>query len=106
MKKGLPIKAFYDFAESIKMPEKRLAAIMNVSARTISNDKDAQKTPEPLHGEHLLKLIALFQKGEGFFGFIDEFNYWLQKPFWNSTEQPLEWLTSPTSFPIPGLKRF
>lgn len=93
-RKGLNTKVFYDFAEAAKMPEKRLAAIMNVSARTISNYKDAKKTLEPLYGEHLLKLIALFGKGEEIFGAIDEFNYWLQKPFWNSTERPADWLTT------------
>lgn len=93
-RKGLHTKVFYDFAEAIKMPERRLAAIMNVSARTISNYKEAQKTLEPLYGEHLLKLIALFEKGEELFGTIDEFNYWLQKPFWNSAERPADWLTT------------
>lgn len=93
-RKGLNTKIFYDFAEAIKMPEKNLAAIMNLSARTISNYKESQKNLEPLYGEHLLKLIALFEKGEDLFGTIDEFNYWLQKPFWNSTERPAEWLNT------------
>lgn len=93
-RKGLHTQVFYDFAEAIKMSERRLAAIMNVSARTISNYKEAKKTLEPLYGEHLLKLIALFEKGEEFFGTIDEFNYWLQKPFWSSTEKPADWLTT------------
>lgn len=93
-RKGLNTKIFYDFAEAIKMPEKNLAAIMNLSARTISNYKESQKNLEPLYGEHLLKLIALFEKGEDLFGTIDEFNYWLQKPFWNSTERPSEWLNT------------
>jgi uncharacterized protein (DUF2384 family) len=93
-RKGLNTKVFYDFAEAIKMPEKNLAAIMNLSARTISNYKESQKSLEPLYGEHLLKLIALFEKGEELFGTIDEFNYWLQKPFWNSAEKPAEWLNT------------
>jgi uncharacterized protein (DUF2384 family) len=93
-RKGLNTKIFYDFAEAIKMPEKNLAAIMNLSARTISNYKESKKSLEPLYGEHLLKLIALFEKGEELFGTIDEFNYWLQKPFWNSAEKPAEWLNT------------
>ena len=44
--------------------------------------------------EHLLKIIALFEKGEEVFGSIDEFNYWLNKPFWNSHETPLGWLNT------------
>ena len=93
-RKGLQPKVFYDFAEAIKMPEKKLAAIMNLSARTISNYKDSKKRLDPPYGEHLLKLIALFEKGELLFGTIDEFHYWLQKPFWNATEKPVDFLTT------------
>jgi uncharacterized protein (DUF2384 family) len=93
-RKGLNTKIFYDFAEAIKMPEKNLAAIMNLSARTISNYKESQKSLEPLYGEHLLNLRALFEKGEELFGTVDEFHYWLQKPFWNSAEKPAEWLNT------------
>ena len=91
-RKGLAPKVFYDFAEAIKMPERNLAALINLSARTISNYKESQKKLDPLYGEHLLKLIALFEKGEQIFGNVDEFNYWLLKPFWNSTEKPADWL--------------
>lgn len=91
-RKGLQPKVFYDFAEAIKMSEKNLAALINLSSRTISNYKDSQKMLDPLYGEHLLKLIALFEKGEQIFGNVDEFNYWLQKPFWNSNDKPSDWL--------------
>src|SRR5450432_4842451 len=83
-RKGIKPKLFYDFADSINMPEKKLALLINISSRTIHNYKDQQKPLEPIQSEHLLKLIALFSKGENIFGNIDEFNYWLQKPFWNS----------------------
>src|SRR5688572_24117893 len=66
-RKGLKPKIFYDFAEVIKMPEKILAGILNISARTISNYKVQQKALEAKHSEHLLKLISLFEKGESIF---------------------------------------
>ena len=91
-RKGLQPKVFYDFAEAINMPERNLAALINLSSRTISNYKESQKKLDPLYGEHLLKLIALFEKGEQIFGNVDEFNYWLNKPFWNSNEKPTDWL--------------
>ncbi len=94
-RKGLKPKIFYDFAEAIKMPEKILAGIINLSSRTISNYKEQQKLLEPVHSEHLLKLISLFEKGENIFGNIDEFNYWLRKPFWNSQQTPLDWISTP-----------
>jgi putative toxin-antitoxin system antitoxin component (TIGR02293 family) len=93
-RKGLKPKVFYDLAESIKMTEKTLAAIINLSARTISNYKGRKKNLEPLHSEHLLKLIALYEKGEDVFGNIDEFNYWLHKPFWGLKERPIDWLNT------------
>lgn len=93
-RKGLRTKIFYDFAETIKMPEKNLASIINLSSRTISNYKVKKKMLEPLYSEHLLKLIALFEKGEEIFGNIDEFNYWLRKPFWKSQEKPIDWLVT------------
>lgn len=93
--KGLKTKIFYDFAEAINMPEKNLAKIIHISARTISNYKDQHRVLEPVQSEHLLKLISLFDKGEELFGNISEFNYWLQKPFWNSKEKPIDWLITP-----------
>ena len=93
-RKGLKTKVFYDFAETIKMPEKNLASIINLSARTISNYKEKRKNLEPLYSEHLLKLIALFEKGEEIFGSIDEFTYWLNKTFWNSAEKPIDWIVT------------
>lgn len=94
-RKGIKTKVFYDFANSIKMPEKVLAVLLNLSSRTISNYKDQHKSLEPVYSEHLLKLISLFGKGEEIFGNIDEFNYWLQKPFWNTKEKPMDWLVTP-----------
>lgn len=92
---GLQPKVFYDLAAAIKMPEKNLAALINLSARTISNYKEQQKVLAPIYSEHLLKLIHLFEKGENLFGNIDEFNYWLNKPFWNSKEKPADWMITP-----------
>lgn len=94
-RKGVRTKTFYDFAAIIKMPEKNLASMINLSARTISNYKEKKKPLEPIYSEHLLKLIDLFNEGEEIFGSIDEFNYWLRKPFWDSTERPIDWLDTP-----------
>lgn len=92
---GVSPKIFYDFAQVAGLSEKTLAGILNLSARTISNYKVQRKKLEPLYSEHLLKLIALFQKGEELFGTLNQFNQWLQKPFWNSRELPFDWLITP-----------
>ncbi|MDQ0475872.1 antitoxin Xre-like helix-turn-helix domain-containing protein [Chryseobacterium sp. MDT2-18] len=93
-KAGIQTDVFYTFAESIKMPEKMLASVLNLSPRTISNYRELNKSLEPNHSEHLLKLIALFEKGKEFLGNIDEFNNWLEKPFWNSEEKPSDFLNT------------
>lgn len=94
-RKGVHPKLFYDFAAAAELPESRLAGLINVSARTISNYREKKKSLDPVQSEHLLKLIALFEKGEQVFGTVQEFNYWLQKPFWDSKEAPLDWLITP-----------
>ena len=93
--KGVAPSLFYELARTIKMPEKALAALLHTHPRTISNYQDGQKNLDAPHSEHLLKLIAIFIKGEQLFGTVDEFNYWLQKPFWNKAEKPLDRLITP-----------
>ena len=92
---GVNTNLFYSFAEIIKMDNKSLAALLHLSSRTISNYHQNKQSLDPIQGEHLLKLIALYDKGFEIFGNIDEFNYWLNKPFWNATEKPADWLTTP-----------
>lgn len=94
-RKGISPQLFYDLATVIKMPEKNLADIIHISTRTVSNYKEDKKTLGPVQSEHLLKLIALYEKGEELFGNVDEFSYWLKKPFWGSAERPLDWLVTP-----------
>lgn len=92
---GLSSSVFYQFARLIKMPDKTLAQLLHLSPRTVSNYVEKHKPFEPVQSEHLLKLIALYSKGEELFGNIDEFNYWLNKTFWGSAETPFDWLITP-----------
>ncbi|MBS1528623.1 MAG: DUF2384 domain-containing protein [Bacteroidetes bacterium] len=94
-KSGVNTAVFYDFADTIRMHDKSLAAILHLSPRTISNYRQNHQALDPVQGEHLLKLIALYDKGFELFGSIEEFNYWLNKPFWNDTEKPMDWLVTP-----------
>jgi putative toxin-antitoxin system antitoxin component (TIGR02293 family) len=94
-KSGVNTNVFYDFADTIKMHNKSLASILHLSTRTVSNYQLNKKALEPVQGEHLLKLISLYDKGVELFGSIDEFNYWLNKPFWNQTEKPIDWVITP-----------
>jgi uncharacterized protein (DUF2384 family) len=93
--KGVRAGVFYELADIAGMSEKDLASTINLSARTVSNYRDNKKSFEPVYGEHLLKLIALYIKGEEIFGSVSEFNYWLNKPLWKSANKPLDWLITP-----------
>ena len=94
-RKGISTEIFYSLALIAKMPESALARLIHISPRTIGNYKENKKLLDPVQSEHLLKLVALYEKGEELFGNIDEFNYWLQKPIWNDNERPLDWLVTP-----------
>jgi putative toxin-antitoxin system antitoxin component (TIGR02293 family) len=92
---GVSPMLFYDFATAINMPDKTLAQLIHISSRTISNYKVTDQFLAPVQSEHLLKLVALYKKGEEIFGNIEEFNYWLEKPFWNTNERPKDWMVTP-----------
>lgn len=94
-RKGLSAGIFYELADAINMPEKELAGILNLSARTIGNYRDNRKALDPYYSEHLLKIIALYEKGEQVFGNINEFNKWLEKPFWSAKDKPVDWMNTP-----------
>ena len=88
-KEGLKTDVFYSLADAIKMPEKTLASVINLSPRTISNYRDQEKGLDPIYSEHLLKLINLYSFGKEIFGSLEEFTLWMNRPFWNSDEKPL-----------------
>lgn len=93
--KGVDVQVFYIFANTIDIPDKYLAEILNTTARTLSNYKELGKPLEPVKGEHLLKLIGLFKKGERIFSTLSEFQHWLSKPRMGSAKPPMELLITP-----------
>jgi uncharacterized protein (DUF2384 family) len=103
-RRGVKPAFFYRLARNIKLSDKALADLINISPRTISNYKDKSRLLDPVQSEHLLKLSALYKKGEVTFGSIDEFNYWLRKPFWKSHETPFSWLITPGGVDLVNLE--
>jgi putative toxin-antitoxin system antitoxin component (TIGR02293 family) len=101
---GVKADVFYLFAEAIKISNNALAGLLHLSSRTLSNYQQTKKALEPVQGEHLLKLIALYNKGVELFGSVDEFNYWLNKPFWNALEKPIDWLITPGGVDLVSLE--
>lgn len=94
-REGVGTDVFYSLADAIKMSEKTLASIINLSPRTISNYRDQQKYLDANYSEHLLKLVNLYQYGAEIFGGFEEFDLWLRRPFWDSEDTPLDFITTP-----------
>ena len=93
-REGLKTDVFYSLADAIKMPEKTLASVINLSPRTISNYRDQEKGLDPIYSEHLLKLINLYSFGKEIFGNLDEFTLWMNRPFWNSNDKPIDFIST------------
>ena len=93
-REGVKTDVFYSLADAIKMPEKNLATLINLSPRTISNYRDQEKELDPIYSEHLLKLINLYNLGKEIFGSIEEFSLWMNRPFWNSEERPIDFIST------------
>lgn len=93
-REGVGTDVFYSLADAIKMPEKALASIINLSPRTISNYRDQQKHLDANYSEHLLKLINLYRYGAEIFGGFEEFDLWLRRPFWGSDDTPIDFITT------------
>jgi putative toxin-antitoxin system antitoxin component (TIGR02293 family) len=93
--KGVKPKVFYHFANITGIPDKYLAELINISPKTLSNYKERNKSLEPVKGEHLLKLIKLFKKGEAILGTLDEFQAWLFKPGLHAEKPLFDWLFTP-----------
>ena len=93
-REGVKTDVFYSLADAIKMPEKALASVINLSPRTISNYRDQEKGLDPIYSEHLLKLINLYSFGKEIFGNLDEFTLWMNRPFWNSNDKPIDFIST------------
>jgi len=64
--------------------------VIKRSPRTIRNYREKNKDLDANYSEHLLKIINLYHLGQEIFGSLDEFTFWLQRPFYNSTEKPMD----------------
>ena len=93
-REGIKTDVFYSLADAIKMPEKNLATLINLSPRTISNYRDQEKDLDPIYSEHLLKLINLYNLGKEIFGSLEEFTLWMNRPFWNSDDRPIDFIST------------
>jgi putative toxin-antitoxin system antitoxin component (TIGR02293 family) len=104
---GVYADTFIKFVDLVNISRNELAAAMNISTKTIKN-KLADKEPlDPNQGEHLLKIISLFELGEKIFGGLEPFKRWLEKPFFGKSQKPEDFMktTGGVELIIDELKR-
>ena len=67
-KKGINAKAFFDVVSISGIDRNKLAGLMNVSLKTLLRYKQQNKKLSATKSERVLKLIALYKKGNEIFG--------------------------------------
>ena len=77
---GVKPHLLYEAAKLSQLDTEEIAALLNISTRTIKSYQNSGKTLSPLKGELLLKLIRLFIRGEQVFGNLTAFRRWIEKP--------------------------
>jgi putative toxin-antitoxin system antitoxin component (TIGR02293 family) len=78
--KGIQAKAFFDVASVSGIEKNQLAGILNVSLKSLIRYKQQNKKLSPGKSERVLKLIALYKKGQEIFSDVFEFRKWLEEP--------------------------
>jgi len=79
-KKGVNARAFFDVVSLSGIDRNKMADLMNVSLKTLLRYKQQNKKLSAAKSERVLKLIALYKKGEEIFGNASEFHKWLDEP--------------------------
>lgn len=79
-KNGVSAKAFFDVAVVSGIEKNKLAGLLNVSLKSLNRYKQQNKKLSPGKSERVLKLMALYRKGEEIFGNVNEFRKWMDEP--------------------------
>jgi putative toxin-antitoxin system antitoxin component (TIGR02293 family) len=90
---GIPAEVFKRVADLPGLDPEHLAALLDVSVKTVQRHMKEEKKLSPTQSEHLLKIIHLFRQGEEVFGSLPAFERWLSKPAYGlAGKTPLELL--------------
>jgi len=84
---GLPAEAFFEVADHSGYHRDQLAGLLDLSQKTMLRYRQENKRLSPVTSEMLLKLMALFRKGQDLFGDLAAFKRWLEKPAYGLGEQ-------------------
>ena len=100
-RKGLQPQAVFDFIRLAEIPNDRVEIALNRSLKTFQNYKDKKTLLDAVTSEKLLKLFALYSRGEEVFGSVDAFSDWLSRPAYGlGNEVPLHLLDTITGIEL------
>jgi putative toxin-antitoxin system antitoxin component (TIGR02293 family) len=79
-RQGLDAQAFFDLTELSGYSKEQLAALFDLSLKTLNRYREERKKLSATSSELALKIMLLFRKGLEIFGAIETFKRWLEKP--------------------------
>jgi putative toxin-antitoxin system antitoxin component (TIGR02293 family) len=77
---GVPVGAVYELMGSTHLNKDFFARVLNLSTKTLDRYRLGAKKLSPAGSEIILKMHALFKKGEEIFGNQSEFQKWIEQP--------------------------
>ena len=77
---GIPAATVDELSRITHLKREFLAGIINLSTKTLDRYKMQKKRLSPAGSELMLKLFALYRKGEDLFGNTEEFGRWIDAP--------------------------
>jgi putative toxin-antitoxin system antitoxin component (TIGR02293 family) len=77
---GLGISVFDALIKVTSLNKNQLAAFIDATPKTIDNYRVRRHKLGRIESEQLLKLMALYKKGQEIFGNSNSFNEWLKQP--------------------------
>lgn len=93
---GVPAALFFQFADKAAISKEQLAEKLQLSLKTLTRYRSSATLLDRSTGEHLIRIISLYEKGYEVFGNIPAFNTWMHQPAFGLGRQvPFELIQTP-----------
>lgn len=93
---GVPAALFFQFADKAAIAKEQLAEKLHLSLKTLTRYRSSATLLDRSTGEHLIRIISLYEKGYDVFGNIPAFNAWMHQPAFGLGRQiPFELIQTP-----------
>lgn len=93
---GVPSLLFFQLADKAAVSKEQLAEKLHLSLKTLTRYRSTASLLDRPTGEHLVRIITLYEKGYEVFGAVSSFNSWMHKPaFGLGGQVPFELIQTP-----------